>query len=144
MIRQRDDAIKRGEVEGELDLLGLLLQCKEQSNNDLTMEDVIEECKLFYIAGQETTANLLTWTMICLSMHPNWQDKARQEVLDICGTTKPDFTTINQFKIVSSSVHTLSLPLILIIRTYALFSNRTCFVYSIIFFPYNFPSLIYI
>ncbi|XP_028758594.1 cytochrome P450 CYP72A219-like [Neltuma alba] len=100
MIRQREDAMQRGEVEGELDLLGLLLQCKEQSINDLTIDDVIEECKMFYIAGQETTATLLTWTMICLSIYPDWQDKARHEVLEICGTAKPDFGAINRFKII--------------------------------------------
>ncbi|TXG65406.1 hypothetical protein EZV62_006681 [Acer yangbiense] len=33
----------------------------------------------------ETTANWLTWTMIVLSMHTNWQEKAREEVLRTCG-----------------------------------------------------------
>ncbi|XP_028807060.1 cytochrome P450 CYP72A219-like [Neltuma alba] len=106
MIRQREDATKRGELGRGLDLLGLLLQCKEQSkNNDLTIEDVMEECKLFYFAGQETTATLLTWTMICLSMYPDWQEKARQEVLEICGTTKPNSGTISRLKIVSMILH---------------------------------------
>ena len=60
----------------------------------MTVDDVIEECKLFYFAGQETTATLLTWTMILLSMHPNWQEKAREKTLD--------FEAINHLKIVSS------------------------------------------
>ncbi|XP_054796754.1 cytochrome P450 CYP72A616-like [Prosopis cineraria] len=105
MIQQREDAVKSGELGEGLDLLGSLLQSKEQSNNDLTIEDVIEESKLFYFAGQETTATLLTWTMICLSMHPNWQEKARKEVLEIWGRRKPDFGTINRLKIVSMILH---------------------------------------
>lgn len=83
------------------DLLGLLLQCKEQEQNSMTIEDVIEECKLFYFAGQETTANWLTWTMIVLSMHPSWQEKAREEVLRVCGKETPDLGSINRLKIVS-------------------------------------------
>lgn len=103
MVRQREVAMKRGEMREGVDLMGLLLQCKKESNNDLRIEDVIEECKLFYFAGQETTSTLLTWTMICLSIHQNWQEKARQEVLEICGKTKPDSATINRLKIVSQN-----------------------------------------
>ena len=68
----------------------------------MTVDDVIEECKLFYFAGQETTATLLTWTMILLSMHPNWQEKARDEVLRISAKKTLDFEAINHLKIVSS------------------------------------------
>lgn len=100
MIRKKEQAIENGEV-GANDLLGLLLQCTKQEQNGMTVEDVIEECKLFYFAGQETTANWLTWTIIVLSMHPSWQEKARQEVLRVCGNTPPDMDAINHLKIVS-------------------------------------------
>jgi len=93
--------MKTGAIESH-DLLSLLLQNKdEESNSCVTIDDVIEECKLFYFAGQETTTDLLTWSVIVLSMHPNWQDKARAEVLEICGTKTPDLEAINRLKIVS-------------------------------------------
>ncbi|CAL2233689.1 unnamed protein product [Prunus armeniaca] len=63
MISRKEQAMENGEV-GSNDLLGLLLQCKEQEQNGMTIEDLIEECKLFYFDGQETTAHWLTWTMI--------------------------------------------------------------------------------
>ena len=105
LIRRKKQAMQNE----ELDLLGLLLQntkLGDQFVNDdscLTINDVIEECKFFYIAGHETTANLLTWTMIVLSMHPNWQEKAREEVLHLCGDKTPDFEVINHLKIVSTN-----------------------------------------
>ncbi|KAK7401184.1 hypothetical protein VNO78_12505 [Psophocarpus tetragonolobus] len=99
IIKKKENEMMKGEIKGE-SLLSSLLQCQRQNNNSLTMEHLIEECKLFFFAGQETTANLLTWTMVVLSMHENWQEKARAEVLDICGQKTPDFEAINRLKIV--------------------------------------------
>jgi cytochrome P450 len=102
MIRRKEEGMRNGDSGNNNDLLGLLLQCKEDSDqNGLTTEDVMEECKLFYFAGQETTATLLTWTLIVLSMHPDWQEKARDEVLHVCADRTLDFEAINQLKIVS-------------------------------------------
>ncbi|CAI9095925.1 OLC1v1031963C1 [Oldenlandia corymbosa var. corymbosa] len=101
IIHKKQKAIQNGESSSDDDLLGLLLQCKEQNGSDMTIEDIIEECKLFYFAGQETTAQWLTWALIILAMHPEWQEKARQEVLQICGDKTPNADILNQLKIVS-------------------------------------------
>ncbi|CAL4931212.1 unnamed protein product [Urochloa decumbens] len=69
------------------DLLGLMLEAwsPERQESDvtptLTTEEVVDECKTFFGAGQETTATLLVWAMFLLSTHPQWQDKVREEVL---------------------------------------------------------------
>ncbi|KAK3041742.1 hypothetical protein RJ639_000666 [Escallonia herrerae] len=88
MIQKKEVTVHYGEPFGD-DLLGLLLRCKGELDNEMRTEDVIEECKLFYFAGQETTANWLTWTIIVLSMHPNWQDKVFA-LQNIFFTNKPE------------------------------------------------------
>lgn len=67
------------------DVLGLMLESNMRTSGDngqsisgMTIKEVVEECELFYLAGTETTSILLTWTMIVLSMHPEWQDRARE------------------------------------------------------------------
>uniref|UniRef100_A0A2N9HMX7 Cytochrome P450 n=1 Tax=Fagus sylvatica TaxID=28930 RepID=A0A2N9HMX7_FAGSY len=92
LIERRVNATTIGESTDD-DLLGLLLQSSSQNNlpenasgtkdNGLSIEEVIEESKQFYLAGQETTSSWLAWTMIVLAMHPDWQEKAREEVLQV-------------------------------------------------------------
>nr|XP_051213261.1 cytochrome P450 CYP72A616-like [Lolium perenne] len=83
------------------DLLGLMLQSNRASDSGQRMstQDVIEELKLFYFAGMETTAALLTWTLVVLGMHPEWQDRAREEVLGVFGTDDtPSFDGLSRLK----------------------------------------------
>ncbi|EEF44378.1 cytochrome P450 CYP72A219 [Ricinus communis] len=104
LIENREKAVLSGN-ENQNDLLNLLLKSNfnevhQNKNIGMSREDMIEECKLFYFAGHETTANLLTWTMIVLSMHQNWQERARQEVLQLIGKNKPTFNDLNHLKTV--------------------------------------------
>ncbi|KAE8729719.1 CYP734A6 protein [Hibiscus syriacus] len=66
-------------------LLGLMLQASNSCPN-ITVHDIIEECKSFFFAGKQTTSILLSWTTILLAMHPQWQVQAREEVLRVCGS----------------------------------------------------------
>ncbi|XP_010060784.2 cytochrome P450 72A15 isoform X1 [Eucalyptus grandis] len=100
IIRRREKAIREGEAAGD-DLLGLLLESNMKENVGMSLHDVIEECKLFYFAGQETTSVLLVWTMVLLSVHSDWQARAREEVLQIFGSGKPDPDGLSHLKIVT-------------------------------------------
>ncbi|KMZ60605.1 hypothetical protein ZOSMA_58G00610 [Zostera marina] len=88
------------------DLLGFLMDSNSnQETTGITTDEMIEECKLFYFAGQETTSVLLNWTLVVLSMYPNWQHLARQEVLQVCGRKQPVFSDMNQLKIVTMIIY---------------------------------------
>ncbi|KAI3871219.1 hypothetical protein MKW98_015119 [Papaver atlanticum] len=98
-ISKREELMKT-DPSSSNDLLGLQLQSNNTENSDrLTIDEVIDECKVFYLVAQETTRSLVTFTMIVLAMHPNWQEKAREEVEQLCGNNIPDFDAINRLKI---------------------------------------------
>ncbi|KAJ0718086.1 putative secologanin synthase [Helianthus annuus] len=104
IINKRKKAIDMGEGKQD-DLLGILLASNtkeiEEHGVGMSMEDVIEECKLFYIAGSETTSNLIVWTMVCLSLHQEWQIRAREEIVQAFGNNQPDFEGLKNLKILT-------------------------------------------
>ncbi|KAK1399217.1 Secologanin synthase [Heracleum sosnowskyi] len=109
IIKRKEYTMNVGEDDNGDNLLSLLMRSNKneiQENGDninlgMNTSEIIEECKTFYFAGQESTSNLVIWTMIMLSIHSNWQVRAREEVLQVFGTQKPDYDGLSRLKIVT-------------------------------------------
>nr|ADO16184.1 cytochrome P450 mono-oxygenase [Artemisia annua] len=105
IVEKRKKAIEMGEPNTNNDLLGILLESNSKESKEsgvgMSIEDVIEECKLFYIAGSETTSTLILWTLVCLSLHREWQTKAREEIMQVFGTGELHFEGLKHLKIVT-------------------------------------------
>ena len=46
---------------------------------------IVDLCKNIYFAGHETTAVAASWILMLLALHPEWQERVRTEILEVCG-----------------------------------------------------------
>ena len=67
-------------AEAPRDLLTLLLSARDpESGRGISDEDMRANILTFILAGHETTANALTWTLYLLSQSPEWRERAETE-----------------------------------------------------------------
>ena len=87
------------------DFLGLLLKAHHgaDDNERISVDELVDECKIFYFAGHVTTNALLAWTILLLALHPDWQEEARKEVLDTFGKQVPNLEGLDRLKTVRQS-----------------------------------------
>ncbi|KAL9253930.1 Cytokinin hydroxylase-like protein [Drosera capensis] len=97
IIESRTNGVEigRSDCHGN-DLIGILLDGMLENNKkgkdglmSLNKQLIMDECKTFFFAGHETTALLLTWTVMLLASNPVWQDKVREEVAQVCNGSPP-------------------------------------------------------
>ena len=93
------DRIQSGQ--SQEDLLGLLLQENHQvdgqSKRTFSMREFVDECKNFFF-GYETTALSITWPLLLLAMHEDWQNQLRDEIKEGVGNEDPDVNMLAGLK----------------------------------------------
>jgi cytochrome P450 len=69
------------------DLLNMLLEARYEDSGEPMKEDqVIDEILILLIAGHETTANALSWTLYLLASHPHELEALRKETAGLTTT----------------------------------------------------------
>ncbi|KAK9003503.1 hypothetical protein V6N11_061062 [Hibiscus sabdariffa] len=122
IVKKREDRVVNGEADSfGNDFLGLLVHAYHDSDNKkkLSLEDLVDECKTFYLAGQETVNSLLGWTVLLLAIHGDWQERARSEVIQIFGNQNPHLEGIAKLKTMTMIINeTLRLynPVVSVVR----------------------------
>ncbi|XVF56594.1 hypothetical protein PTKIN_Ptkin06aG0133500 [Pterospermum kingtungense] len=104
IVKKREEKVASGEANSfGTDFLGLLVNAYHDSDEKkrLSVQDLVDECKTFYFAGQETTNSVLAWTILLLAIHPDWQEKARREVIEVFGDQNPRSEGIGRLKIMT-------------------------------------------
>uniref|UniRef100_A0A0D9XWB6 RING-type E3 ubiquitin transferase n=1 Tax=Leersia perrieri TaxID=77586 RepID=A0A0D9XWB6_9ORYZ len=83
-------------------LLNAIIDGAQDGRSAEETEDfIIGNCKTIYFGGHESTAVTAIWCLMLLATHPEWQERARAEAMEVCrGRTPLDIDALRRLKIV--------------------------------------------
>lgn len=85
LIRERRGGRPAGGGEGD-DLMSRLIAARDpETGQAMSDEQLIDNVLTFYLAGHETTARALTWTLYLLSRSPEWTAALEAEIARVTG-----------------------------------------------------------
>lgn len=111
IINDRIRAMKEGKIEAHCtDLLGRMIAAASEGTDpnaqEFNLASVFANTKNLYFAGHDTTSNMLCFAMPLFGRHPEWQERARQEVLEVMGDEEHfDFAALSRLKVVTMFIH---------------------------------------
>nr|BDB32844.1 cytochrome P450 monooxygenase [Thamnidium elegans] len=78
------------DLEHERDLLTLMIESEQRGDGALTDLELKSNLCLFFFAGHDTTSSALSFAIYHLAKHPEIQERARAEAIDILGDEPTD------------------------------------------------------
>ncbi|XP_030829781.1 cholesterol 24-hydroxylase [Strongylocentrotus purpuratus] len=84
-IEKRREAKKKGE-ELPKDILTCILQAEDDVGQKIEMAELLDEFVTFFLAGHETTSNLLAFTLLEIGRHKDVAKRLKDEVDEVLGS----------------------------------------------------------
>jgi cytochrome P450 len=100
-VRELDDVVwaiinerkRTGRKASPGDLLDMLLEARDDDGNGLTDQQLRDEVLTIFIAGFETVASAMSFTLVLLAHHLEIQERVLAEVDGVLGGASPDYET---------------------------------------------------
>ncbi|MFK7958678.1 MAG: cytochrome P450 [Lysobacterales bacterium] len=85
------------------DIVGAVINARDSSSGKgFTREELIDQIGVFFLAGHETTASVLTWTFFILSQQPDTVRRLREEIDAVVGEGPVRFEHVKKLALVRS------------------------------------------
>lgn len=85
VVQRLLDKRRTSGIEGD-DLVARMLAARNPDTGaPMSDEELVDNLATFLLAGHETTAKALTWTLYLLARSPHWQQRVREEVQSVTG-----------------------------------------------------------
>jgi cytochrome P450 len=99
------DARRRSPSDGaEDDLLSLLVRARDEDGGRMTDAQVRDEAVTLFLAGHETTALALTYSLYLLATHPECQARLADELDRVLGGRTPGLDDLENLKVTDAIV----------------------------------------
>ena len=72
----------------------------KETGKAFSRDELIDQLGVFFLAGHETTASVLTWVFYILAFQPNLVQRLRQEINDVVGDGDVEFAHIKRLPLV--------------------------------------------
>lgn len=66
-----------------------------KTGETFTVSEMVDQVAIFFLAGHETSASALAWTLYLLARYPEWQEKVAAEAADFDGS----FSNLSKLKV---------------------------------------------
>ncbi len=93
LTQDRLNQIKNGPVPDDL-ATKIMTTADPKTGEKFDVPEMVDQVAIFFLAGHETSASALAWTLYLLAMYPEWQDKIAAEATEM---TK-DFSKLSTLK----------------------------------------------
>ncbi len=77
------------------DLLSMLVSARDENGEPMDDRQIRDEAVTLFLAGHETTANLLNWTWVLLSQNPDIRAKLHEELDTVLGGRLPTLADLD-------------------------------------------------
>ncbi len=82
LTEERARAIADGTAPDDL-ATKIMTQIDPQTGARLSSEEMVDQVAIFFLAGHETSASALAWSLYLLATHPEWQSRVAAEAADL-------------------------------------------------------------
>ena len=93
LISERHSSTGEGD-----DVISMLLEQRTEAGKRLTDREIRDEVMTLFLAGHETTALALTWSLWLLGRNPAAQEALRAELGDVLGHRRPEVGDLSRLK----------------------------------------------
>ncbi len=99
-IRSRYEAHQRGENGGHRDILQSLIEARDPVEGaSFTRAELVDQIAFLFLAGHETSASALSWSLFLIAKCPEIQERLHVEVRELLGDREPEFKDIPRHRL---------------------------------------------
>lgn len=95
LTHQRMGAIQDGSAPDDL-ATKIMTTADPVTGERFDEAEMVDQVAIFFLAGHETSASALAWTLYLMATHPEWQERLAQEAQALDG---PDFAVMSKLKL---------------------------------------------